>query len=369
VYEPPADLGAVLKRFLADYNVASKEWVIRQYDHEVQAGTVHKPLNGVRMDGPGDAAVIAPKLDSRRGIVLASGLNPRYSKIDPAAMAECALDEALRNIVAVGGDPDRTAILDNYCWGNTDKPERLGGLVRASLALCDVARAYGTPFVSGKDSLNNEFRAGTQTIAVPGCILVTALSVIADVTRTVTSDLKGAGHALYLVGATKAELGGSVYLKTLGHLGASVPRVDAQTNKQTLAAVARAIQSGAVLACHDLSEGGLGVAAAEMAIGGRCGLELELNAVPAVGVERDDWLLFAESTGRFLIEVAAEREADLVANLEGSVMARIGRTLADGRLRVRGRAGHLILDVPVEDLVTAWKRPLDLDGTLAEGRQ
>ncbi|HLQ37285.1 MAG TPA: phosphoribosylformylglycinamidine synthase subunit PurS, partial [Planctomycetota bacterium] len=244
VYVPPAltepalphetDCAEALLAVLADFSVCSKEWIVRQYDHEVQAGSAGKPLCGVRDDGPADAAVLAPKPGSRRGIVLANGLNPRYARIDPAAMAECALDEALRNVVAAGGDPDYTAILDNYCWGDTNQPERLGELVRATEALCRLALHYRTPFVSGKDSLHNEFRGGGRTISIPGCILVTALSVVADVTRTLTSDLKRKGSLLVLVGVTKAELGGSVYYKHKGQLGSSVPRVDPVLGEQVL---------------------------------------------------------------------------------------------------------------------------------------
>jgi phosphoribosylformylglycinamidine synthase len=355
------DLAAALCAVLADPNIASKEWIIRQYDHEVQAASAGKPLCGVREDGPADAAVLAPKLGSRRGIVLASGLNPRYSRIDPAAMAECAIDEALRNVVAVGGDPEFTAILDNYCWGNTARPERLGALVRATQALCDVARVYRTPFVSGKDSLNNEYRDGERTIVIPGCILVTALSVIADVERTIGSALRRAGNRIFVVGTTRLELGGSAYWKSRGELGASVPRVDAHSGKATLDAVARAIAARAAAACHDLSEGGLGVAAAEMAFGGRLGLELDLDAVPAgPGVTRPEEILFSESQSRFLLEVAPDRVADLEANLDGVVFAEIG-TVTEAPALLCRHEGREVLRAPIATLYEAWRRPLDFD--------
>jgi phosphoribosylformylglycinamidine synthase len=373
VYVPPdvrdpelsgePDLGQALLAILSDLNVASKEWVIRQYDHEVQAGSAGKPLVGVCADGPADAAVLAPKLGSRRGIVLGNGLNPRYSHIDVAAMAECALDEAMRNIVAVGGDPEHTAVLDNYCWGNTDSPEKLGELVRASLALRDLALVYNTPFVSGKDSLNNEFRDGATTIAIPGCILVTALSVIPDVGRTVCSALQRVGSLLVLVGVTNLELGGSVYWKTRGALGATVPRVDATRGKAILDGVYRAIQARAVLSAHDLSEGGLGAAAAEMAIGGRLGLRLDLDTVPAPGTLRADEILFSESQSRFLLEVDPQRRSDLAANLHEVPFAFVGEVLEEQEFTcVRGP--QQIFRLPLEDIVRAWKQPLDLDGTL-----
>ncbi|MEM7198713.1 MAG: phosphoribosylformylglycinamidine synthase subunit PurL [Planctomycetota bacterium] len=369
---PEPDLGQALLGVLGDPNVASKEWIIRQYDHEVQAGSAGKPLVGVRNDGPADAAVIAPKLGSRRGLVLGCGLNPRYSKIDPAAMAECALDEAMRNIVAAGGDPDQTAILDNYCWGNTALPDRLGGLVRASLALTDLALVYRTPFVSGKDSLNNEFRDGERTIAIPGCILVTALSVIPDVSRTLTSDFKRAGHRLFLVGITKRELGGSVYWKNRDALGASVPRVDATLGHRVLEGVWRAIQARAVVAAHDLAEGGLGAAAAEMAIGGRLGARLDLAQVPlgeptpSLG-DRPEDVLFSESQSRILLEVPPDRVDDLRENLGDAPVAEIGEVLSEPTLRLEA-GGRTLTALPIDDLARAWKAPLDLDGTLEGAR-
>jgi len=364
---PEQDLKAALLTALSDPNVASKEWIIRQYDHEVQAASAGKPLCGVNADGPSDAAVLAPKLGSVRGIVLANGLNPRYSRIDPAAMAECALDEAMRNTVAAGGDPEYTAILDNYCWGNTDRPEQLGALVRASFALRDLALTYRTPFVSGKDSLNNEFRDGDRTIAIPGCILITAMSVVADVTRTFTSDLKAPGNLLVLVGTTRRELGGSVYWKHKGALGASVPRVDHKNGKAVLDAVHRAMTAHCVVAAHDLSEGGLGVAAAEMAMAGRLGVTLDLDQVPRTNLTRPEEILFSESQSRLLLEVPKDRLEDLRLNLEGlldgSAFAIIGEVTAASEMVVTQGGSHL-LRLGLDDLLRAWKQPLDLDGTL-----
>ncbi|MHC5065043.1 MAG: phosphoribosylformylglycinamidine synthase subunit PurL [Planctomycetota bacterium] len=362
------DLGAALLAVLSDFNVASKEWVIRQYDHEVQAGAAGKPLIGPAADGPADAAVIAPKLGSRRGIVLSNGLNPRYSRIDPAAMAECALDEAMRNLVSAGGDPEFTAILDNYCWGNCEDEERLGGLVRATLALCDLAKTYRTPFVSGKDSLNNEFRDGDRLISIPGCILVSAMGVIPDVTRSMSSDLKQADNLLYLVGMSKRELGGSVYWKTKGELGASVPRVDAAYGKNILDGVARAIQAKAVEACHDLSEGGLGAAIAEMCLAGRLGAEFDLSQVKTEGLTVPAEVLFSESQSRFLLEVHPDKVADLEANLHELDYARIGRVTSKAELRCMN-GDQEIFTLAMDRILHAYKHPLDLDGSMTGGQR
>ncbi|MCA8977686.1 MAG: phosphoribosylformylglycinamidine synthase, partial [Planctomycetes bacterium] len=357
------DCGAALLAVLADYGVCSKEWIIRQYDHEVQAGSAGKPLCGVGEDGPADAAVIAPKLGSSRGIVLSNGLNPRYSRIDPAAMAECALDEAMRNLVAAGGDPDYAAVLDNYCWGNTRDPEVLGGLVRATEALCALALVYRTPFVSGKDSLHNEFRAGDRTIRIPGCILVTAMSVIADVRLTLTTDLERIGSLLVLVGTTKDELGGSVYYKTKGELGSNVPRVDHDLGLRVLRGCHRAIAARCALAAHDLSEGGLAAAVTEMAIGGRLGARIDLDAVHGAAGLRDEQIMFSESQSRILLEVPPDRLADLQANLHAAPFAVVGTVTAGAEVEfVRG--DRPVTRVAIAAAERAWKRPLDLDGTL-----
>ncbi len=360
---PEADLRSALLAVMADFGVCSKEWIVRQYDHEVQAGSAGKPLCGVRDNGPSDAAVLAPKLGSRRGIVLANGLNPRYSRIDPAAMAECAIDEALRNIVAAGGDPDYTAVLDNYSWGSTKDPYAFGDLVRATEALCALATTYRTPFVSGKDSLHNEFRTEGRTIRIPGCILVTAMSVIPDVTKTLTTDWKLAGSLLVLVGTTKDELGGSVYYKTKGALGANVPRVDHALGRAVLHACHRAIADGCVRSAHDLSEGGLGAAVLEMAIGGQLGARIDLGAMPTPVPLPPERLLFSESQSRLLLEVDEGRLPDLQRHLAGVPHAVIGEVVATATVTfVHG--GRAVAEVAVADAQRAWQRPLDLDGTL-----
>ena len=368
--QPESDYAQALRDVLADYGVCSKEWIVRQYDHEVQAASAGKPLCGIREDGPADAAVLAPKLDSTRGVVLSNGLNPRYSRIDPASMAECALDEAMRNLVASGGDPDYTVVLDNYCWGNTRDPQCLGELVRATEALCDLATHYRTPFVSGKDSLHNEFRAtlddgGEATIRIPGCILVTAMSVIADVRRTTTSDLKRAGSQLVLVGVTKDELGGSVYYKTKGELGKNAPRVDKDAAHAVLRGVYQAIQTGCVLSAHDLSEGGVMAAAAEMAIGGKLGIDVDVSRLVVEGELDATKRLFSESQSRLLLEVGEDDLDALSASLGDAPHAVVGEVTAAAVLRYRAGATTLA-ELELGDAEAAWKRPLDVDGTLLE---
>ncbi|HUU60299.1 MAG TPA: phosphoribosylformylglycinamidine synthase subunit PurL, partial [Phycisphaerae bacterium] len=307
---PPAreSYNDALLKILAAPNVASKEWIIRQYDHEVQGGSVVKPLVGVTEDGPGDAAVIRPVLGSRRGLVISCGMNPRVGELDPYQSALHAVDEALRNSLAVGGNLDRTAMLDNFCWGNCNKPDRMGALVQSAKGCRDAALAYGVPFISGKDSLNNEFQTETgETIAIPPTLLISAISVIDDVSRCVTADAKAAGDYLFVLGRTGGLLGGSHLLMVEGlETGTDVPPVDLQTNVRVFRALQAAIAAGTVRSCHDLSEGGLAVAAAETAFAGGLGVEIDLAAVPCDAEIGTAPKLFAEYPGRFVVEVAPD---------------------------------------------------------------
>ncbi len=348
-----------LLAILGSPNVCSKEWVIRQYDHEVQGGSVVKPLVGVQDDGPSDAAVVRPKLDSNRGIVVSCGINPRYGDLDPYWMAASAIDEAVRNQVAVGADPSRIAILDNFCWGNTERPEVLGSLVRAAIACKEVAVAYGTPFVSGKDSLYNEFAftnddGEREVVVIPATLLISALGQIEDVGKAVTMDLKEPGNALLLVGETKDELGGSHFGMIHGLEGGRVPRVDLDRAPATFRAMHSVIGDGFVRSCHDLSEGGLAVAAAEMAFAGGLGAELELPGVLPAAVE-----LFSESNTRFLIEVPESSATGLFEFLEeqGVPVAVLGRVVAEPSLRITGE-GRTLIDASLDTLKAAWQSPL-----------
>jgi phosphoribosylformylglycinamidine synthase subunit PurSL len=335
----------VLTKILAAPNVASKEWIIRQYDHEVQGGSVVKPLVGVTGDGPADAAVIRPLLHSRRGVALSCGMNPRLGELDAYHSALHAVDECLRNITAVGADLDRTAILDNFCWGNCNKPDRMGSFTMAAIACRDAALAYGTPFVSGKDSLNNEFQTDSgETIAIPPTLLISAFGIVGDVDRCVTSDFKSAGHAVFLVGATRGELGGSHLLDALKlETGTDVPPVDPALSRKTMAAMQQAIAAGLIRACHDLSEGGLAVAAAEMAFAGGFGVSLDPSATVTEGDACEAAVLFGESAGRFLVEVAPENVDAFTAAMRDVACARLGEVTDTGQVAI-GSAINLSID-------------------------
>ncbi len=355
-----------LLRILGSLNVCSKEWVIRQYDHEVQAGSVVKPLVGVCNDGPSDAAVVRPNLQSKRGLAVACGMNPRFGDLDPYWMAASAIDEAVRNCIAVGADPRRIAILDNFCWGNTDRPETLGTLVRAALACKDTAIAFGTPFISGKDSLNNEFsfvdaNGQKQTVAIPSSLLISALGQLDDVEQAVTMDLKAVGNVLLLIGSTANELGGSHFALVNGLEGGTVPRVDLALAPRIFTAVHEAIRQGLVRSSHDLSEGGLAAAVAEMAFAGGLGVSLDLQSLAkSSGLSDDAVLLFSESNSRFVLEVSATVQAAVESLCRSSnvPVVKLGEITSTDRVQIRGAAGAFVIDSALDELKQCWKQPL-----------
>ena len=359
IKEIPSDLGETLLAILGSWNVCSKEWVVRQYDYEVQGTSVLKPLVGKEDDGPSDAAIIQPLGDSKAGLIVANGINQRYGDIDPYWMAASAIDEALRQVVAVGGSLEKVALLDNFCWGDVSGPDSLGALVRACEACRDMSLAYGTPFISGKDSLNNEVQIGGKSVSVPHTLLVSSLAVMEDTSAAVSMDFKRMGDVVYLVGRTYGELGGSEYYATLGSVAGSVPVVRPYEGKELMAMLSRATSSGIVTACHDLSEGGLGVALAEMAIAGRLGVTIRLGQV-ALGetVDRDDVVLFSESNSRFLVTVSPERTGRFEEIMGEASLGLIGEVTAMGRLVVYGLRGDKIVDRSIEELRTAWQEPL-----------
>ncbi len=343
----------LLRRILSSPNVASKEWVIRQYDHEVQGRSVLKSLQGPG-EGPGDGAAFTPRLGSAVGIAVGCGMNPCYGDLDPYRMALSAVDEALRNVVSIGGDPSRTAVLDNFCWGNTESPETLGSLVEAARGCHDAALALGTPFISGKDSLNNEFRVGETTLVIPPSLLISSLAIVDDVAQLVSMDLQAAGNRLLLVGETRDELGGSHLLRVLDAGGGEVPGLPPQA-REIHRAVHRAITQGLVSSCHDLSEGGLAVAVAEMAFSGEVGAEIRLAPLAEAGGPDDDLtLLFSESNCRYLLEVAPERVGPVRALFEGLPIADVGETLEYQIVRVLGRGGETVLAEALADLKQCW---------------
>jgi len=348
-FPEPENLTLELLRLLASPNIASREKVIRTYDHEVKGNTALKPLHGENA-GPNDAAVLKPLDNSWKGIVISCGMNPNYGKIDPYWMAASAIDEAIRNNVAVGGR--RIALLDNFTWGNPEKPDRMGGLVRACQVCYKFAKAFNTPFISGKDSLYNESPFGPVTPT----LLITAIGVIPDIRKAVSLDLKKPGDLLYIVGETYPELGGSEYYKLKGFLGNSVPEVRVETAKKIMDTVVKAIDLNLINACHDLSEGGLGVAAAEMAFTGGYGLEIHLKNVPTgERIGRNDFLLFSESNSRFLVEVPSSKKEEFEKLMNNVPHALIGKVAKTSSFCVYGLNGEIVVETSIDELLEHWK--------------
>ncbi|MDW3218492.1 MAG: phosphoribosylformylglycinamidine synthase subunit PurL [Acidimicrobiales bacterium] len=347
----------LLLALLAHPDVASKEDIVRRYDHEVRGGTVVRPFMGPHADGPADAAVLKPLGTGHHPIaaVLSNGICPRVGLHDPWAMALLAMDEAVRNLVAVGGDPDRVAVLDNFCWGDPTKPDRLGGLVRAVQGCTDGARRYRMPFISGKDSLFNEFDGQ----AIPGTLLISAVGLVPDIAHAINSAAMQPGHDLWLVGEGTARLGGSLVDAVL-ELGATEVPQPLDDPLPRYRAVHAAIAGGLIAAAHDASDGGLLVAIAEMALGARAGVHV---TVPTDGLDPLA-ALTNEAPGRLVLAASPEHR-DAVAETLGGHARRIGEVMADDRIVIRvsdapddaeglEQASHTIVEVSIDDAVAAF---------------
>ncbi|GAC1358787.1 MAG: phosphoribosylformylglycinamidine synthase subunit PurL [Ktedonobacteraceae bacterium] len=363
----PPTPATLLLNLLHHPSLASKEAVVRRYDYEVQGATVLKPLVGKTGQGPGDAAVLQPIFEdgtqTQAGIVLSNGVNPLYGTIDPYHMAVNAVDEALRNLTAVGGDITRVSILDNFCWGNPTDPTQLGMLVRAVKGCHDAAVGFRTPFISGKDSLNNEYRADGQRLPVLPTLVISAVGVIDNVAQTIDMSLKTPGNLLYVVGTTRNELAGSHYAEIIRELPleTNVPHVDIEYAYITMEALGTAIRRGMVRACHDLSEGGLAVATAEMALASQLGVALELSHIPVVAdvssVLTNTLRLFSESASRFIVEIAPEQWGPFEKHMRSSGVTDvtyIGTVTNTGRFSIHD-GDEEVIDLSVTDLQHAFK--------------
>jgi len=364
-FADPEDLTPSLKQVLSRYNICSKESVIRQYDHEVQGGSVIKPLVGVFNDGPSDATVLRPLLGSWEGVAISSGICPRYSDIDTYHMMACAIDEAIRNNIAVGGNLQHMAGLDNFCWCDPIQSEKtpdgefkLAQLVRANMALYDYTTAFGVPCISGKDSMKNDYLIGATKISIPPTVLFSVVSIISDVRKCVTMDTKRAGDRVYLLGETFSETGASEYFALRGFLGNQVPRVNARRAKVLYEALGRAMEKGLVASSHDCSEGGVGVALAETAFAGALGMEVDLRKVPSSGVDRNDVLLFSESQSRFVVTVHPENQGAFEDCMKGNAFSEVGKVIDGSDFMISGLNGKTVVRVNIFALKEAWQRPL-----------
>ena len=359
VWQPPAPGPAVepaarptassaLLALLAQPTVASKADLVSTYDHEVRGGTLIRPWCGPRAEGPSDGVVLVPLEcweGSRAAFALGLGINPRYGRLDPYRMALAAVDEAFRNVVAAGADPDQVSLLDNFCWGNPTLADRLGSLVRATQGCHDAAVAYGAPFVSGKDSLYNEF----DGVPIPATLLITALGIVPDRDRTAQAYARAEGGDLYLLGVTEAELGGSFYHELIGRSDGTVPGLPVGDPLAVHRALHRAIAAGLVSGVHDCSEGGLAVALAEFALAGDIGLAIELSSDALAAHE----LLFSESSGRYVVQVAPEGRTEFAALLGDVACRRIGSPATDEQLRI-AVDGEVVVAVSLAEVRAAF---------------
>ncbi|MCL1973166.1 MAG: phosphoribosylformylglycinamidine synthase subunit PurL [Endomicrobia bacterium] len=352
-----------LKKVLADSAVCSKEQIIRQYDHEVQGQTIVKPLQGCAINiwGPGDAAVIWPYAvikNTKKGIVLSNGINHQYGKADTYKMTASAIEEALRNAVAVGANPDRISVLDNFCWGNPEKPEVLGSLVRAAQACYDMSKKFGVPFISGKDSLYNEYTIRGKTFSIPPALLISAMGVIDNVENTMTMNFKRAGNLIMLLGITRNELGQSVFNRINKISGGIAPNVYPEESLKIMRGIYKAANAGLIEACHDISEGGLAAAVSEMAFAGSLGAIVKLGAVLTKENMTDAEILFSESNGRFIIEVKPDNAKKIKDIFKGSAISIAG--VVTGDCKVEFGSDKVYISEKTGVLRSAWQNALNL---------
>jgi len=370
VLKIPANLNRVLLDLISRPNICSKEWVCRQYDHEVQGTSVIKPMTGAERDIHSDAAVIRPVLNSDKGLAFSQALLPWYSVIDAYHMTACTIDEAVRRVLAVGGDFNHIGGVDNFCWPNiqyhpADNPDgkfKAAQLVRACRALRDICMSYGIPLLSGKDSMYVDGHlpgsyGEVHKISALETIQFSATSVIQNIGKCLTLDSKVSGDLVYVLGITRDELGASEYYEHFGYAGLNVPKVFPEEFSKLYIALGQAVQDDLMASAHGIYRGGLGIHLAMAAMGGNLGMAIDLGTVPAADIERNDTLLFSESAGRFIVTIDPECKDRFEAIFQGLPCASIGRVTETTDLAVQGLNGESILSLPVSELKAAWKRP------------
>ena len=353
-----SNLAGDLKQLFGDFAIVSREPIIREYDHEVQGNTVLKPLAGASADAPQDASVI--DIDgSDKLMSLALAILPEWGKTDPYAMGTGTVDETVRQLVLAGTNPDKIALLDNFCMGNPEEPTELGRIVECAKGIREAALAYGAPYVSGKDSFYNYFETEDGPVNIPVTFLCSGFGVVEDASHVRGASLRRNNSAIFMVGNTEDEMGASVYARVKSISGAKVPQTDCTKNYELYKAYYdKALTQGLVLSAHDLSEGGLAVAAAEMAFSGIGGMQIDLDALPTVnGWQNNAVPCFSESTGRFLVEVDEDMAAEFEAAMAGFPCARIGSATTDGQLTITAK-GSTVLQAEIAELKSIWKNGL-----------
>lgn len=365
-FSEPEDINAVFIEMLSRLNISGYDFISRQYDHEVQASSVIKPLQGKGMVNA-NSSVIRPLLDSWKGVVLSQGLYPSYSEADPYRMAACSIDTAIRNAIAAGGTLDRMAILDNFCWCDSNNPERLWQLKESARACYDTAVDYGTPFVSGKDSMFNDFRGFDENfnpvnISVPPTLLVSSIGVVDDVRLCQTIDFKFEGDIIYVIGTTLAETGGSEYNGYIGekksgkkYTGNDIPKVDTKSFRKIYDAYESAVKKGLIASGISVERGGLGVALAKAGIAGMLGFEVGLGKAVSSGISRNDIILYSESQGRFVVTVNPGRRNEFESVFVGLPFAAIGNVRGDSKVIIKGLNGETVVSADVSILEKSYR--------------
>lgn len=365
-FDMPSNLTEIVHRLLSSLNICSKHYFVRQYDHEVQGGSVLKPLTGAFCDGPSDAGIVRPDLDSFEGVVVSHGIVPRYSNQDAYSMAACAIDEAVRNYIAAGGDPDHMAGLDNFCWPdpvesekNPDGRFKLAQLVRANKAVYDYCTYYSIPLISGKDSMKNDYIWGSIKISVLPTLLFSIIGKIEDVRNAVSMDFKKAGDLIYIIGITDPRMAYSEYFYLMGRESETeVPLPHKEINREIYFRLHNLMKKRLIKSCHDISDGGLAVSLAESSFAGGLGAEVDIKDIPATLKMREDFLLFSETPGRFIVSIDRTSKEEFEDMMRGIPLALIGSTTDSDELIIKYGQKVLVKD-KIEALKSSFLRTLD----------
>jgi len=363
IFKEPAipklnNLNEILLSMMQRLNITGFEFISNQYDHEVQANSVIKPLQG-KGKVNGETAVIKPVFDSSCAVAISQGLYPSYSGIDCYQMAAASIDTAVRNLVAAGVDLDKIALLDNFCWCSSNDPQKLYQLKKAAEACYDFAKVYETPFISGKDSMFNDFKGYDEKsnpikISVPPTLLISSIGLIEDVLKTISIDIKFPGDLVYILGESKDELGGSEYFAMHQSIGNNVPQTNASTNKKTYQAFYQVAKKNLISSAISITRGGLGIALAKTSLAGKLGIEVSLNNLPGQ-VSRNDFALFSESQGRLLVTVNPKNKKMFEKIMKGNSFKQIGQVTDNQKFIIKGLDNKVIVNLSLDQVEKSYK--------------
>ncbi|MDO8658385.1 MAG: phosphoribosylformylglycinamidine synthase subunit PurL [Candidatus Levybacteria bacterium] len=354
----PENLTEILLKMISRPNIASFEFISKQYDYEVQGSSILKPLAG-RGRINTDTTVIKPLPDSQKGVIISQGFYPSYSDIDPYSMAASSIDTAIRNIVAAGGNIEKIALLDNFCWCSPDDPKRLWQLKEAARACFDLAVEFETPFISGKDSMYNDFKGFDQKgnpikISIPPTLLISSIGIIDDIFKTVSIDAKFAGDLIYVLGETNEEMGGSEYLGLIKYRDSEVPKVDASKNIKLYKAFYNCVNKNLIASSISINRGGLGVSLLKMAMSGMLGIEISLEKLKG-NAKRPDFALFSENQGRIIVTVSPKNKTSFEKEMKEQNFSLIGKVTENNFILIKGRNGKNIIKTDLESALKAYR--------------